>query len=148
MSMCQSLRQYVFVHRAIMEGAIRILDTVNDELEKGQIIVKPVDPQPAPADDVMDSPMDQTVETPSMPLNLISPTPSTSPPLRPNAFSLGSLSAGEERFRASGVGNKRLASPTELLRTNARGEEHTISKRPSLKRIDKSFDEETSPFRN
>jgi protein-tyrosine phosphatase len=35
MSLCQSLRQYVFVHAAIIEGALMVVDEENERLRKG-----------------------------------------------------------------------------------------------------------------
>jgi len=35
MSLCQSLRQYVFVHAAVIEGALMIVDEEREVLEKG-----------------------------------------------------------------------------------------------------------------
>ena len=39
MSLCQSLRQYVFVHRAIIEGALMIVDEENrrEAEERGEV---------------------------------------------------------------------------------------------------------------
>lgn len=138
MSMCQSLRQYVFVHRAIVEGAMDIVDEFNVSVDE--------DPLGAEAPRVP-SPVKMDISVPHTP-NVIPPafihpeSPTSPLSRRDTPFSLGSLPpppSSADFLRPSGVGSKRLASPTELLRTDVRGE-HTIAKRPSLKRINKSYD--------
>ncbi|KAG8921821.1 hypothetical protein FRC00_008194 [Tulasnella sp. 408] len=143
MSMCQSLRQYVFVHQAILEGALQIVDEVKADLESGQ-----TDEGSAEASGTL--PFTQAagkLPPPKTTLSLFSsiPVPPPPPPPPPPPLHLGSLSVNAlSRLTApttgSIIGNKRLASPTELQRVDAQGASHTIHKRPSLKRINRSFD--------
>jgi len=147
MSMCQSLRQYVFVHRAIMEGAMQILDEVQADLDSGKIIVDPVWEDPA-ANDIIDTPRDTLDDLPmASSKSTMFPSLSSPPSLRHHALNLGTIPpVKEESLRPSPLGTKRLASPTELVQTDVHGSSRTIPKRPSLKRLDKSFDEATSSF--
>ncbi|KAG8894983.1 hypothetical protein FRC00_008200 [Tulasnella sp. 408] len=142
MSMCQSLRQYVFVHQAILEGALQIVDEVKADLESGRTDEGNAEPSGA-------LPFTQAAGKlpPPKTISLLSsiPAPPPPPPPPPPPLHLGSLPVNAlSRLTApttgSILGNKRLASPTELQRVDARGASHTIHKRPSLKRINRSFD--------
>lgn len=145
MSLCQSLRQYVFVHRAVFEGAMAILDELRSEM----------------ADKPAEVPAIEHEER-SLPMDLSSPQKEVRSPYEAtgsgvaspfaasvagNPYNLSGLFSGPSSdflkpSPSSGLG-KRLASPTELPRTDNRGA-HTVAKRPSLKRINKSLDGESS----
>jgi len=144
MSMCQSLRQYVFVHRVIIEGALQIVDELNDAVERQRAAVAAALSSPVKSEHAMDISVPHTpnVVPPTTYMALDSPTSPLS--RRKDPFQLGGLPPPSIDFlRPSGLGSKRLASPTELLRTDVHGD-HTISKRPSLKRMDKSLDSTTA----
>jgi protein-tyrosine phosphatase len=107
MSLCQSLRQYVFVHAAIIEGALMVVDE-EKEIADGLI---PRNPSP---------------------LNLyskeavVSRSPSTSSHRHAHMNEAASISS------AASTG-KRGASPTELLKEDKQGDA-MLAKRPSIKR--------------
>ncbi|PPQ98874.1 hypothetical protein CVT24_003505 [Panaeolus cyanescens] len=125
MSLCQSLRQYVFVHAAIVEGTLMILDEERD-IAGG---LRPHDSHPTQCD--------------------ADPTPSVSPTKRRSGKgSSRSRSTSSRRSRkgahpyamtdsgsvaSSTSTGKRGASPTELLKEGKEGEV-MLSKRPSVKR--------------
>ncbi|KAG8999590.1 hypothetical protein FRB90_012039 [Tulasnella sp. 427] len=148
MSMCQSLRQYVFVHRAILEGALQIVDEVKAELEsgrKGWGTAESLGALPITQLAGRLSPPRKTmlasVHIPAPP-----PPPQSGPmSLDPPSFRLSALVTGPGELRPTVLGNKRLASPTELQRIDAQGVPHTIHKRPSLKRINKSSEFAINP---
>jgi hypothetical protein len=125
MSLCQSLRQYVFVHRAIVEGALMIVD---EERERNRRLKKEI---------VVDS--DHGVNMEDVDWN--------------RAPWFGEPSAGEtsDCMSSSSLpplstrGGKRNASPTELVKENTSGEP-VLSKRPSIKRKQRS-EEFTPSFR-
>ena len=106
MSLCQSLRQYVFVHAAIIEGALMVVDEEN-EIADGL------------------RPRQQSV------LNRSSKEPPTMPavPLGLQSASAESVATNSSSFSIG----KRPSSPTELPKQNKKGEE-MLSKRPSIKR--------------
>jgi len=119
MSLCQTLRQYVFVHAAVIEGALMILD---DEKMITNGLAMPMSRRtsrpPIPISDVRPPP---SIGNSSH----RSPSPSASflrPVLQLPPSDIGSLSS-----------NKRGASPTELLKEDKAGEV-MLSKRPSIKR--------------
>ncbi|KIO25744.1 hypothetical protein M407DRAFT_24903 [Tulasnella calospora MUT 4182] len=142
MSMCQSLRQYVFVHQAILEGALQIVDEVKADLEYGRTVEVSAEASGA-------SPFTQAagkLPPPKIIPSLLSgvpvppPPPPPPPPLRLGSLSVDTPSRLTAFTTGSVLGNKRLASPTELQRIDAQGASHTIHKRPSLKRINMSSD--------
>lgn len=143
MSMCQSLRQYVFVHRAIVEGAIQIVDELNESVERQRAEAAATTASLPKSEHAMDI---SVPPTPNRTLPAIALESPTSPfPRKDITFHLGTLpSPAPDFLRPSGLGSKRLASPTELLRTDVHGD-HTISKRPSLKRINKSYGSPSAP---
>lgn len=110
MSLCQSLRQYVFVHAAIIEGSLMVIDEEN-EIADGL------------------RPRQQSV------LDRSSKEPLISPPVpRCAAAKLQSASVESVASTSSTVSiGKRPSSPTELPKQNKKGEE-MLSKRPSIKR--------------
>lgn len=127
MSLCQSLRQYVFVHRAIIEGALMIVD---EEKERNRRQKKE-----SAVNDGIDMRDGDWSRAPGF----------------------GESSAGEtsDYLSSSSLaplstrGGKRNASPTELVKENTSGEP-VLSKRPSIKRKPRSEDDVkkyASPFR-
>ena len=116
MSLCQTLRQYVFVHAAIIEGALMVLD---DErmIKNGLAMPVPRTSHSVPTPDVRPSLFQS---------NLSHRTPS------PSASPLRSVQS-HSSDTASLTLNKRGASPTELLKEDKAGEV-MLSKRPSVKR--------------
>ena len=118
MSLCQTLRQYVFVHAAVIEGALMVLD---DEKTNMHGLAMPVLRKTFPVliPDVHPPP---SKSNPSH----RSHSPSASP-LRPI---LQLYSSDTASFISN---NKRGASPTELLKEDKAGEV-ILSKRPSIKR--------------
>jgi tyrosine-protein phosphatase 2/3 len=118
MSLCQTLRQYVFVHAAIIEGALMVLDD-EKTIKNGLVIPVPrTTSYSVPTPDVRPS---------SFQSNSSHRTPS------PSASSLQSVVQLHSSDTASPAPNKRGASPTELLKEDKAGEV-MLSKRPSMKR--------------
>ncbi|KAF8973846.1 hypothetical protein BDZ97DRAFT_1777127, partial [Flammula alnicola] len=140
MSLCQSLRQYVFVHAAIIEGALMVIDEEN-EIADG---LRPRQ-QPSPPERLESS------STHSAHSAVASP-----PSSNDGSFSLShkepfqshsqSQSQSQSRSPSSSTtalhsndAASRGASPTELLKKNMEGEV-MLSKRPSIKRKQRSGD--------
>ena len=121
MSLCQSLRQYVFVHAAIIEGALMVLD---DERTIKNGLAMPV-----PRTTSHSVPIPDVCPPPFQGNSSHHRTPSPSP----SASSLRSVVQLHSSGTASPTPNKRGASPTELLKEDKAGEV-MLSKRPSLKR--------------
>lgn len=116
MSLCQSLRQYVFVHAAIIEGALMIVD---EEKQRGRI-------------DVQTTATRSRHSTPTVIYGGSRKT-NSDPTRRLNRCRPAAL-----LVRSSGLGSailtgKRVASPTELPKENKWGDA-LLSKRPSLQR--------------
>jgi hypothetical protein len=141
MSLCQSLRQYVFVHRAVIEGVLMSVDeerTVHgkpwkdNELEE---LTKSVSER---------FPIDLTREAASSEsgsiewaANAVMSAEGTSGP----ACSITSSSEGSKSYmEVSPTMGKRRASPTELPKEDKRGDMR-MSKRPIIKRALRSSDE-------
>ncbi|KZP15257.1 hypothetical protein FIBSPDRAFT_935346 [Athelia psychrophila] len=122
MSLCQSLRQYVFVHAALIEGALMVLDEEKEAagvdggaqsaVRPAEIFVRKASERTAPAADV-DSPMEDN------------PKSTLKPPMH---------------LTMSPTKSKRGASPTELTKKDKKGE-LSLAKKPSIKRKQTS-----SPF--
>jgi len=139
------LRQYVFVHRAILEGAMQMVDELREEMAKREAVVA----AGVSVTETPDTPMDlgSPRKEIASPFNTLSSQLAKASPARPSgySFNLSNLAQAGSGFdllkpsSTSGLGGKRLASPTELLRTDVTGA-RTISKRPSLKRIARSTD--------
>ncbi|KAF9478695.1 hypothetical protein BDN70DRAFT_835525 [Pholiota conissans] len=115
MSLCQSLRQYVFVHAAIIEGALMVLDEEN-EIADG---LKPR--QPSPHERATGHPRLSHLDTSSNAQRQV-------PHFRSNESVTSSSSTG-----------KRPSTPTELPKKDMAGE-MILSKRPSVKRKNRSRD--------
>ncbi|KAF8213729.1 hypothetical protein K438DRAFT_1804548 [Mycena galopus ATCC 62051] len=117
MSLCQSFRQYVFVHAAIIEGALLVVD---EERARAGISWRPPTRAPTPRRGGLNA---------------------GARPSRPTLFLVPS---DETKSTTSSTG-KRLASPTELPKEDKKGE-IALSKRPSIKRKQPSADEYAHPL--
>ncbi|KAG9033582.1 hypothetical protein FRB95_014660 [Tulasnella sp. JGI-2019a] len=153
MSMCQSLRQYVFIHRAIVEGALQIVDEAEAKLEGMRVMEGSGYTEHTAMDVSSSSPMASVSvsRTPATPIKgMHEPhTKSVSFSRRSDlqlSWVESSSSPSGDLLQLSGSQwrQKRLASPTELIRTDSSGTHATLSKRPSLKRINKSADSASS----
>ncbi|KAL1740846.1 hypothetical protein HDZ31DRAFT_46644 [Schizophyllum fasciatum] len=130
MSLCQSLRQYVFVHAAVIEGALMIVDEEREHAKlraAAMVSQRPIRSLPSS----MRGNSDELLRRPS---SLATPTPrptgsSTQTP-RP---ALRSVDVSDTSSTTTASTGKRGASPTELRKEDMRGEVR-LSKRPSLKR--------------
>jgi len=130
MSLCQSLRQYVFVHRAVIEGVLMMVDeerTVHgkawkdNELEE---LTKSVSER---------FPIDLTRHATSSEsgwaADAVMSVEGTSGP----AYSIASSSEGSKSYmEVSPIKGKRRASPTELPKEDKRGDMR-MPKRPIIK---------------
>ncbi|KAF9068540.1 hypothetical protein BDP27DRAFT_1421894 [Rhodocollybia butyracea] len=119
MSLCQSLRQYVFVHAAVIEGALMIVDEERKrerkemKMDVDDVVSKPFQPDSG----LLHSPVRPTRRTTVS----LSSTPST---------------------------GKRVASPTELPKEDEKGEQ-VLFKKPSIKRkVGNTPNREPWSFRN
>ncbi|KAF8167877.1 hypothetical protein B0H34DRAFT_792552 [Crassisporium funariophilum] len=121
MSLCQSLRQYVFVHAAIIEGSLMVLDEERD-IAEGSALRKG-----SPSADKR--PRNTHFSSSSSSEARRSRSPSVSSRRRAPHFCSSDT--------ASITSNKRGASPTELLKEDKAGEV-MLSKRPSIKRKHRS----------
>lgn len=140
MSLCQSLRQYVFVHAAVIEGALMILDEENEKDGRNKkrsrkhktkkVKVSSAEPMASLEDTAM-------ATLPPSP-------PAAAPPPKHMQPPLGTLAAPPVRIRrtetdnssvtsASTTGNKRQASPTELPQEDKKGGQ-LLHRKPSIKR--------------
>ncbi|KAJ7785694.1 hypothetical protein B0H16DRAFT_1294690 [Mycena metata] len=117
MSLCQSLRQYVFVHAAIIEGALMVVD---EERARAGVAWR-------------------------MPAPVLMRRPGAGMTMRPGRPALFLRPSDEERLSTTSSTGKRLASPTELTKEDKKGE-IALSKRPSLKRKQASGDEYAPPL--
>ncbi|TFK40934.1 hypothetical protein BDQ12DRAFT_767153 [Crucibulum laeve] len=126
MSLCQSLRQYVFVHAAIIEGALMIVDEESDDTNNKAPI------------------------TSSIPTNSTSTFSFTFPKVTPQVRHGYSTDDASTSASSSSTG-KRGLSPAELLKQEKSGQ-MMLSKRPSIKRKQRSGDDpddntsRTAPF--
>ena len=116
MSLCQTLRQYVFVHAAVIEGALMVLD--DEKTIKNGLAMLPRTSHPLSTGNVHPPPFQS---------NSSHRSPS------PSASSLRSVLQLYSNDNISLTSNKRGASPTELLKEDKAGEV-MLSKRPSIKR--------------
>lgn len=146
MSLCQSLRQYVFVHRVIIEGALMIVDEERKR-EEGMLASDKESSTKSTRESSADAPEDRA-------------KPTTTPSVRRTSFALD-LDKGKEHMSALHIPahrlvsvadvhmsehqmlqpspalpsprSKRQASPTELVQEDLSGGER-LMKRPSVKR--------------
>jgi hypothetical protein len=125
MSLCQSLRQYVFVHRAVIEGVLMLIDEER-KLYGGKTW------------------KDTDLEDLSTFVSARLPTAPTEPATTSESGSAGDAGgSGQESKSSMGVSSsqgKRRASPTELPKEDRRGDMR-MSKRPSIKRTQRSSDD-------
>jgi hypothetical protein len=117
MSLCQSLRQYVFVHRAVIEGVLMLVDeerTVHGKAWK-------------------DNELEELTKSVSerFPIDLTGQAASSES---------GSIDWSKSYMELSPTKGKRRASPTELPKEDKRGDMR-MSKRPIIKRALRSSDE-------
>ncbi|KAG6902974.1 hypothetical protein C0995_008547 [Termitomyces sp. Mi166 len=162
MSLCQSLRQYVFVHQVVIEGALRIVDEEREregmvrgaggEGEKEAVSGKAMDDVKFTASP-LSLPFSFGTGRAAMNRSSTFPPPGAQvrsfsmarqpfpPPLsfnlsdtqqKSNSTSSGSGFSSDSGSAASST-MKRGASPTELLKEGKKGE-LLLSKRPSIKR--------------
>jgi protein-tyrosine phosphatase len=115
MSLCQSLRQYVFVHRAVIEGVLMLIDEER-KLYGGKTW--------------KDTDLEDLSKFVSARLSAVP------------AEESGDAGASGQESKSSMVPSsqgKRRASPTELPKEDRRGDMR-MSKRPSIKRTQRSTD--------
>ena len=137
MSLCQSLRQYVFVHRAIVEGSLMIVDEEREREKDAKYMRKYEDPHVLPKRPSLSEIRHTTgsIEKASSPNDTtpaMQPIQFTSTPLLVAASSVPSdhtLVGSSAPVRNP----KRNASPTELMKEDAAGDPD-LSKRPGAKR--------------
>lgn len=160
MSLCQSLRQYVFVHRAIIEGALMIVDEEKRREEEDRLAAKqeavstgtgaiaasearsaqmsdaqaPKAQSPAARRASFAHGLDKAKEHM---FSLHQPVPRTAPTADVHMDEVSHLQPPALPSPRS----KRQASPTELVQETLKGEAR-LSKRPSVKRKARSSDEE------
>ncbi|KAM6498313.1 hypothetical protein JOM56_006261 [Amanita muscaria] len=109
MSLCQSLRQYVFIHAAIVEGALMIVDEERRrEKTEGHTTLRQISPK-------------------------ITCRFSHEPTAIANKGRAVGLSVRSNGLASAILTGKRVASPTELPKENKQGQV-LLSKRPSLQR--------------
>ena len=135
MSLCQSLRQYVFVHAAIIEGALMIVDEERERERETEVCSEmpaPVDTKSLLGTGVRSPDSSFTNEdcpTPNVPfVHSVVPVPAV---VRPSLTIF--TNASEVSMASISSTGKRGASPTELLKEDKKGEV-LLSKRPSIKR--------------
>ncbi|KIY62980.1 hypothetical protein CYLTODRAFT_426494 [Cylindrobasidium torrendii FP15055 ss-10] len=147
MSLCQSLRQYVFVHSAVIEGALQIVD---EERKRAGM----------PSGEVGGGGVEHGVNLPSKISDNASKGSSSSGSHHESSSQSRSFGTGEAAKGtsdamsvtvlapaltisepSSSLSGKRRASPTELPQENAKGEKR-LNKRPSMKRKSRSNDAE------
>jgi tyrosine-protein phosphatase 2/3 len=131
MSLCQSLRQYVFVHNAIVEGAIDVVDQERLRADaRAEEMFNVMETSP-PLDKVL-------TKRPSIDLSGAAVRDMDQAELEFAVGGDGSVeSGGSGEFSGGADGNacggKRGASPTELTKKDMKGEV-ALAKRPSVKR--------------
>jgi tyrosine-protein phosphatase 2/3 len=134
MSLCQSLRQYVFVHRAVIEGVLMLVDeerTLYGKTWKD--------------DDVEELSKSIAARFPIFPTKQNATSESGSIENSMGGVEVtGSIASGsggsKSSMEVSPMKGKRRASPTELPKQDKRGDSR-MSKRPSIKRSLCSSDE-------
>lgn len=157
MSLCQSLRQYVFVHRAIIEGALMIVDEEKKREEEDRFIAEKAREHRSDPNRELRSgevPLLETVRE----HELLEGKSHTSSQGAIAALREGPLRHGEKPDvemvehilqpspALPSPRSKRQASPTELVHEGPQGEVRLV-KRPSVKRKHRSSDEEDGSLR-
>jgi protein tyrosine phosphatase len=152
MSLCQSLRQYVFVHRAVIEGVLTLIDEENtihgnawkdkdndlEELSKFVSARFPAKQTATSESGSIESAGDQAMSVTSA-----ADTGGSVPAASITSVSGNSTSEGSKSsMELSPTKFKRRASPTELPKEDKRGDMR-MSKRPSIKRAFRSSDEDS-----
>jgi len=136
MSLCQSLRQYVFVHRAIIEGSLMIVDEEKEREKEAKFIRQHEDTHVPPKRPSLSEIRYTTrsVEQAPAPKNTTQPVQFISNPLLTagSSVSISSSEYASMGFFAPVRNAKRNASPTEL-KEDTTGDPD-LSKRPSTKR--------------
>lgn len=145
MSLCQSLRQYVFVHRAVIEGVLMLVDeerTVygkswkDNELEELSNSVLARFPNiPTQQAATSESGSIEWAADAVMSAGSTADTGGSGPPR-----SIMSGSEGSKSHMGASFKGKRRASPTELPKEDKRGDMRMF-KRPSIKRALRTSDE-------
>ena len=136
MSLCQSLRQYVFVHRAIIEGSLMIVDEEKEREKEGKFIRQYRDAHVPPKRSSRSEIRHTTEKAPTL-----NDTLSTTQPVQfisnPHLAAATSVSISSDHssvgFFAPVRNAKRNASPTELMKEDTTGDPEQ-SKRPGTKR--------------
>jgi protein tyrosine phosphatase len=139
MSLCQSLRQYVFVHRAIIEGSLMIVDEEKEREKEAKFVRQYEGAHAAPKRPSL-SQMRRTTsfaEKTPVPKDILSttqPVQFISNPLLTagSSVSISSSDHSSIGFFAPVRNAKRNASPTELKEDTT--DDTDLSKRPSTKR--------------
>ena len=136
MSLCQSLRQYVFVHRAIVEGSLMIVDE-EKEREKEAKFIRQYEGMHIPPKRPSLSEIRYTTRSPEQvpgPKGTMQPVQFISNPLLTagSSVSVSSSEYASMGFFAPVRNAKRNASPTEL-KEDTTGDSD-LSKRPNTKR--------------
>jgi hypothetical protein len=141
MSLCQSLRQYVFVHRAVIEGVLMLIDEESTAYGKTW---KDNDLEDLSKSIAAHFPIFTTKQTATSESGSFesSNEPATSFGSAPGTSGSGiSGSDGTKcSMEVSPIHGKRRASPTELPKQDKKGDAR-MSKRPSIKHALRSSDE-------
>ena len=133
MSLCQSLRQYVFVHAAVIEGALMIADEEREDAQRrgaAMVSQRPIRSLPGGMRGTSDS--DELLRRPSSLATTQALASFSAQTPRPTLRAMNVSEASSVTITTTSTG-KRGASPTELRKEDMRGEVR-LSKRPSLKR--------------
>ncbi|KAI0005412.1 hypothetical protein BJV74DRAFT_880678 [Russula compacta] len=150
MSLCQSLRQYVFVHRAVIEGVLTLVDEERalygttwkdsdlEELSTFVAVRFPITPTKQVT--TSESGSVQNAGNAAMSVGSAADTGGSGPTGSVASVSGNSGSEGcKFGMEVSPIKGKRRASPTELPKEDKRGDTR-MSKRPSMKRSLRSSD--------
>ena len=139
MSLCQSLRQYVFVHRAIIEGSLMIVDEEKERKREAKFRQQfdAHAPPKRPSLSEIRHNMSSTEKAPA-PKDMLSTTQPVQLISNPHLTSASSVSVSSSDHSSVGPlapvrSTKRTASPTELLKEDTTGDPDP-SKRPGTKR--------------
>ncbi|KAG8814975.1 hypothetical protein FRC17_000909 [Serendipita sp. 399] len=136
MSLCQSLRQYVFVHRAIIEGALEIVDefkSSQNDTSPPPLPEKPPKTRPMPISNPVSHPNETAWSSTSSISSINEPLPSSLASSR--AMAGRKRSFGENRSsRASSLASSPPPHPPTLTGKRTVPEDGTISRSHSTKR--------------